>query len=293
MKLEEYIYNIIPIIIVSLLFKQYLAPYIVNDESELVNKFLYNKNYSSTKPYLWIYIPLDVNSRKWVTFNERKSLNLNQPYIEYCIKSIIAKNKEVFNVCVITDNDLEDIIPNWNFKINELSEPIKDRVRRLAQVELINYYGGILVPPSFICLKNLRKLYGQSEYDTFYVECDKNDIILGGKRNNKELKNYIATLNIYISDMSNEPEFKNLINLALEKNVVKIDSKEFGLRTVDNIPVTTGDLLSDKCINLSEDMYGIYIPRERLLEEKKNEWFTSIELENIKNSNSYIARYFN
>ena len=199
----------------------------------------------------------------------------------------------MFNICVINDNDLKDVIPNWKFDMNELSDPIKDRVRRLAQVELINYYGGIVVPPSFLCLKNLRKLYGQTEYESYYVECGKNDIILGGKRNNADLKNYIATLNIYISDMSNEPEFKNLINVALEKNITKLDSKEFGLRTVDNIPVTIVDLLSDKCINLSEDMYGLYIPRERLLEEKQNEWFTSIEVEKIKKSNLYIARYFN
>ena len=92
--------------------------------------------------------------------------------------------------------------------------------------------------------------------------------------------------------MSNEPEFKNLINVALEKNITKLDPKEFGLRTVDNIPVTTVDLLSDKCVNLSDDMYGLYIPRERLLEEKQNEWFTSIEVEKIKKSNLYIAKYF-
>ena len=292
MKLEEYFYNIIPIIIVSLLFKQYVAPYIVDDESYLVKKFLYNENYSSTKPYLWVYIPLDINSRRWNTFNERNSLNISQPYIEYCIKSIISKNKEVFNVCVITDNDLKDIIPNWTFDMNELSDPIKERVRRLAQVELINYYGGIVVPPSFLCLKNLRKLYGQTEYESYYVECGTNDIILGGKRNNKDLKNYISTLNIYIADMSNEPEFKNLLNVALEKNITKIDPRGFGLRTVDNIPVTTGDLLSDKSLNLSDDMFGIYIPREKLLTDKQSEWFTVISVDEIKKSNLYIARYF-
>ena len=54
MKLEKYFYNIIPIIIVSLLFKQYVAPYIVDDESYLVKKFLYNENFGPDLPKLKI-----------------------------------------------------------------------------------------------------------------------------------------------------------------------------------------------------------------------------------------------
>ena len=93
--------------------------------------------------------------------------------------------------------------------------------------------------------------------------------------------------------MSNEPEFKNLINVALEKNITKLDPKDFGLRTVDNIPISTSDLLSDKCVNLSHDMFGLYIPREKLLTDKQSEWFTVISVDEIKKSNLYISRYFN
>ena len=132
-----YIRNIATIFIISYLFKQYAAPYLVSDESYLVHNFLYNDEFSSVKPYLWIFVPLDENCRVWDSFNERKNIKLNSPYVEHCIKSIIKKNKDYFNVCIITDNDINKIIPHWKFNINELTTPVKERVRRLAKLKLL------------------------------------------------------------------------------------------------------------------------------------------------------------
>ena len=104
MNIGNRIYDLLPILIISFLFRKFAAPYLVSDERELVKKYLYNDNYSNVKPYLWIYIPQDENSRQWQSFNERKTTRLNTPYIEHTLKTIISNNIGINVVAIPTPN---------------------------------------------------------------------------------------------------------------------------------------------------------------------------------------------
>jgi hypothetical protein len=55
----------------------------------------------SKKPILWIHIPYEYNSRKWLSFGSRTSFDLNQPYLYLTVKSIIKHCDESFTICII------------------------------------------------------------------------------------------------------------------------------------------------------------------------------------------------
>ena len=50
------------------------------EDYENIRKYLLNDDLgNSTKPILWIHIPYEYNSRNWLSFGSRSSLDLNQP----------------------------------------------------------------------------------------------------------------------------------------------------------------------------------------------------------------------
>ena len=121
----------------------------------------------NNKPCLWIHLHNDntiipsVNQRKWLNFYSRNTTNLNQPYQYITIKTIIDNNSRDFNICMIDDNSFKKIIPEWNLDVEKMSNPIKTHIRNLALSKILNIYGGILVPSSFICYSNLKPLWNE------------------------------------------------------------------------------------------------------------------------------------
>ena len=84
---------------------------------------------------------------KWSSFYSRSSHNLNQPYQFLTIESIIKKNQDC-HICLIDDDSFNNLIPNWTLQLDTIAEPSRDRVRLLAQLKLLYYYGGVFVPSS-------------------------------------------------------------------------------------------------------------------------------------------------
>jgi len=126
---------------------------------KMIDKYLLTSESlgKNNKPCLWIHIHNDnsiitnVNSRKWLNFYSRNTKNLNQPYQLITIKSIIDYNKNDFNICMIDDSSFKKIIPNWNLDVDNMSIPIKNHIRNIALSNILNIYGGLLIPSSFIC----------------------------------------------------------------------------------------------------------------------------------------------
>ena len=123
----------------------------------MVDKYLVNNNLGmNTKPMLWIHlhnadtITPEVNSRSWISFYSRDTKNFNQPYQYLTIKSIINKCSHDFNIAIIDDRSFNKIIPDWNIDFSKIANPIKTHLRLLAMSIVLNTYGGILVPSSFI-----------------------------------------------------------------------------------------------------------------------------------------------
>jgi hypothetical protein len=108
---------------------------------------------------MWIHTKYEYNSRNWKSFQSRSSTDLNQPYIHLTIKSVVLHCADDFNICLIDDDTFSKLIPSWTTDMNMLAEPMKTRVREYGMAQLIYYYGGMVVPNTFICLRNLKELY--------------------------------------------------------------------------------------------------------------------------------------
>ena len=115
-----------------------------------------------TRPILWIPIVYTYNSRKWESFGSRSSYDLNQPYLYLVVKSIISYCKDSFHICLVDDNSYKRLMPDWGYEPNKTPEPVMEHARKLAIMRLLRIYGGMTVPPSFLCLRNLDELFHNS-----------------------------------------------------------------------------------------------------------------------------------
>jgi hypothetical protein len=131
------------------------------DEYDMVKQYLLNDSplYGYNRPKLWIHSKYEYNSRKWKSFYSRSSYDLNQPYIHLTIKSIINHCGDDFNVCLIDDATFSKLIPGWDADLSKMCEPMKSHMREIGMAQLLYYYGGMVVPNSFVCCKNLVDLY--------------------------------------------------------------------------------------------------------------------------------------
>ncbi len=156
-------------------FTNYYKNEETQDEYKLIKKYLLNESplYGYNKPKLWIHTKYELNARNWRQgFQSRSSTDLNQPYIHLTIKSIVLHCGNDFNICLIDDDTFSKLIPSWNVNMQEIPEPKKKLYRELGLAQLLYIYGGMVVPNTFVCRKNLKDFYldGTSEKTPFICE---------------------------------------------------------------------------------------------------------------------------
>ena len=211
---------------------------------KMIDKYLLNKNAlgMGNKPILWIYVHNDspiipeVNSRFWLNFGSRATKNFNQPYQYLTIKSIIDKCGQDFNICLIDDAAFKVLLPNWCINLQTIAIPLRIRVRLLGLASLLNIYGGMLVPSSFVCFQSLKDLYETCvAADKIFVAQFQNrtcseasqlqnvvptPFFMGGKAGNETMKLFIEYLEIVNSkDFTAQPDFLGIINQWLSRGV--------------------------------------------------------------------------
>ena len=67
------------------------------------------------------------------------------------VKTIIKYCKDSFHICLIDDSSFKRLLPDWKYPMNRISSPLTDHVRKYAIMEILYRYGGMTVPPSFVC----------------------------------------------------------------------------------------------------------------------------------------------
>ena len=282
--------------------------YLVNGDAGNANKKSKNKN----NPFLWVYNSYDANSRHWKTFNDRKSNDLNQPYIELCLQSIIHKNSDNFNVCLISDSSFKKLLPELNFDIAKIPAPLKNHYQTLALMKIAHRYGGLVMPSSMICFKNLRSLYNRSirEHSAFCFEFPNHSLtvdyerllpsskILGCERYNTHIRDIIHKYEEVLSeDFTSESDIlgklSHFIMMSEEKGNIKVLSGQIiGTRDVNNRSVTLEKLFSTDFLQLSNDAMVLYIPQQKIKERNAFSWFCRLSPQQIYESNIYLCRLF-
>ena len=322
--LFKYFMGFLVIILIGQVFNKYkyhIGNSSISTNNYLINKYLLNKDNSinnnvdvdihvDQKTPLWIFVNTKQNSREWESFFSRSNKNVNQPYIQLCINTIVDKCSKSFNIFLITDDSFSDIIDNWKINMDLIPEPIKSNYRNLALCKILYNYGGLIVPSSFLCKKDLYPFYYNNVDSKGIFSCEiKNDIIysdfkhstlsykfLGANENNDTLLKIIKDLEIITStEFNDENRFMGksddiIKNEALNKNLTPVNGKFIGTKDKNNKIVTLDNLLSDKRIEFSDELVGIYIPEDEVLTRPKYQWFSRIPLNEILEGNLAISK---
>ncbi len=302
------------VVVLSILYQRYVAkkykdiPYTDYDD---IRKYLLNESdlAKSKKPILWIHVPYEYNARNWTSFGSRSSLDLNQPYLYLTVKSIIKCCEENFYICIIDDNTFGKLLTNWSINMDIIPDPIKSHMRMLGIAKLIHSFGGMNVPISFLCLRDLTEMYvkgtkgdkmfvcenvnnhSTSVKRLFYPDCN----FMGAPKENETVADFIQELQRLISnDYTAQMDMLGDLNRWCNNNnhrVNIIGGKEVGTKTLNDVPVLVDMLLSNDYIDFYKNMYGIWIPASQILKRRHYEWFSRMDTRQILESNTIIGKY--
>lgn len=298
-------------------FKQYFVDQ-KDDEAELIQKYLLNDSplYGFSKPKIWIHTKYEINAREWQDFSSRNTTNLNQPYIHYTIQSIIDHNYKDFNICLIDDDSFSQLIPGWDAQVPTMAEPLKTYFRELALMSLLEKYGGMVIPDSFLCTKPLWNFYkdGISAKrpfvcekvnrtcnlaenhkkmlfipDPYFSGCAKNDKTM------TDLVNYMKT-RLLKHDFTEERHFLGDVSQwcikAIEQGHMNLMlGQRIGIKTQKRKTILVEELFEEKPLDLDPSCVGIFIPEDEILHRHKYEWFAYVSKEDVLKVNAIIIKY--
>lgn len=296
-------------------YQKYKQIDIVDDEHRnynIVKRYLVNESSlaKSKMPILWIYMEYPQNSRWWESFYSRNSNDLNQPYLYLTIKSIIDKCGGSFNICLIDDDTLVNIIPGWNIEIHRAAEPIRSKLRDLAQAYILKFYGGMFIPPSFLCLKNLIDLYysrtcggkafigelqNENMTSTFHSVCVSRKL-MGVHKNNGMIDEYIHYLqNIISSDYTAESTIEGSADRWLYSQynsglINIIPAKHLGTKDSADKDVILDNLIGNSYIDFDPAAVGIYFPQSQLLNRTTYQWFVRLNAQQVMESDTVMGK---
>lgn len=281
------------------------------DEYEMVKTYLLNESplYGYNRPKIWIHSKYEINARKWKNFQSRNSTDLNQPYLYLTIQSIINYCSNDFHICLIDDDSFSKLLPEWETDLGSIPEPLKSQHRDIAMLQLLYKYGGMIVPNSFLCTKNLIELYRTNEEKWFVVEnrCVTKDNIsfipdiefTGSVKNNELVLQLIELLKSkWNGHFSQEMEFQGFKNhwlseQILQNSIILINGELIGIKKRTGKPILLDDLMEEAFLDVDmKKIYGIYIPKDELLKRPKYQWFAILPYEDVLNSNVILSKFF-
>jgi len=312
--MSNVIYILIILLVIAIIYKQSESK--MNKDklihnSDISNFLLGNTTINNigyfNKPILWIHCPIEYNARNWQSFGSRSSYELNQPYLYLTTKSIIQNCQDSFQIVIFDDTSFSKILPDWSY--SEL--PLQCSTRLLGFLQLLYTYGGLLTPISFLCLKDLIKLYKNGIRNNKMFVCENinyNTIhnslfipdyhFMGASKNN----HYIKSFYTYVKDnILPDKTYNNKItgkieeylnSLILNNKINLISGFDVGVMSSKETPIYIDDLLSTKYLNIDNDStYGIWIPAYQILSRPKFQWFARLSEEQILNSNLILCKY--
>ena len=289
------------------------------EDYKAIQLYLLNDSplYGFNQPKIWIHSKYEINSRKWKSFHSRNTTDLNQPYIHLTIQSIINHCDRDFHICLIDDQSFSKLIPSWDQDLTNMPEPLKSRARQEALLSLVYYYGGIVVPDTFLCISSLLPLWKQTQKretpffgerlnrtshltkgprlflpDPYFLSATKNSPVI------RECIEFMKQNEEKANSMSLEDEFVGSLRWWLEEameegKILPLDGSKIGVKSAKTgEPILIEDLLGENYLDLANDALGLYIPGDELLKRTKYQWFSVMSQQEILDSRLVIAKYF-
>jgi hypothetical protein len=308
-----YLMALLLVAVASYVGNKFKSRFIENDEYDLVRQYLLNDSplYGFNKPKIWIHSKYEYNARVWKSFQSRSSTDLNQPYIHMTIKSIIDHCGDDFHVCLIDDETFSKLIPSWDIDLTSMPEPFRTRARQIGLAELVYYYGGMVLPNSFLCMKNLRDFYLDATSNDKPFVCEQINrtsrlnkkflpdmFIMGSNKNDETLKLFIEHLKTEIQSphFSVEKDLvgedKHWCQTAIDAgNMNLVGGEVVGVKTKRGQPILLEDLMEEEYLELSSSCVGIAIPSEDILYRTKYQWFAVMDTRTLLEANFILSKY--
>jgi hypothetical protein len=267
------------------------------EQYKIVNEYLLGERLSDLKPILWVHSATEVNARNWESFQSRTSTNLNQPYVLQCIQSIYDKCGESFNVCLIDDTVFAKLIPKWALQVENMASPAKEHYRQLGFTSLLYFYGGMLVPASTLCVRNLLRLHTSAldESDFYAVEKYGDGVFVPnpefmGCRKRSAAVGALLTWQHHLceTDKTSASDFNGEVSNYLKQKAVLVDGTVVGLKR-DGQPLSVEDWLGSTALDLQVD--AVCLPGKEILRRPKFSWFCRMSTAQISKSNLAISPY--
>ena len=176
-------------------------------------------------------------------------------------------------------------------------------------------YGGITVPASFICLKDLKSAYsdllkgaGKTMFAGEFVARNSaaasvtffpDNKLMGCTKESPVMQKYIAYLEPLVSsDYTNEYEFLGQNDRWLYKQLISSPPQMsmlcgtlIGTKTTNGAPVVIEELLGEEDVDFAKGAYGIYIPEDQILNRLAYQWFARLSPRQVLTSNTVVGKY--
>lgn len=267
---------------------------------------------TAQKPILWIYVPYEYNARDWQSFGSRSSYHLNQPYLFLTVKSIIHRCETSFKIVIIDEASFGKLLPDWSLDLSQAANPVKRNLVTLGLAQLIYMYGGMHVPISFLCFRDLMPMYdSHTRNNTMFVTEAYDDTnihsgtrlyfpscqLMGAPKENATMKEFIAFVQRTTSrDFTEQSVFLGDFDTWCAERLAgrrmrRVRATEVGMRSTTDEPITAEKLLGESYIAFFPDMYGIWIPADDILKRRALQWFAYLSPEEIFASSFILAKY--
>jgi len=252
------------------------------EHQDLVRDFLIGGKLDRGKPLMWVHTPHDVNARSLAAHN---TTDLNQPYMLVTMKSIVDKCVS-FNVCLINDDSFRILVPGWKKDLSMLGNPEKERVRALGLTSLLYFYGGMVVPASTLCFRDLIGLYSEGE---FAVQLPNrggfraDPRFMAGKKQSDTLRRLLDVQ----ERVTNTTDFTGGVSAWLESNIRVIDGARVGVKNAAGGRIEIQDLLGKTPLYLKAE--AIYIPADEILARPAYGWFLRLSPSEFLKSETAIG----
>lgn len=284
-----------------------------DDEYQLIRQYLLNDSplQGIHRPKLWIHLPYVRNQRNWKNFGSRTSMELNEPYMEVLIQSIIKHCSNDFHICLIDDSTFSKLIPSWDIDLINVAEPMRSRIRELGEAEILHLYGGLWLPPSFLCMRSLKELYDNTHMGAPMVgELNSHSVKPRGQPSLKimcarkgcptmrSLANFLKTWCVRNTHFESQSEFQGTssnwcINAIAENKMVLIPGTKLGVKTAKyQKPLLIEEWMEEARLDIDPNAWGIYMDNDEILVRNKYNWLAAISVEELyAKSNAELVRY--
>lgn len=293
------------------------------DEYELVKQYLLNDSplYGHNRPKIWVHSSYELNARQWKSFRSRNSTNLNQPYLYLTIQSIINHCGNDFHVCLVDDQSFGKLLPGWDTDLAVQADPLKAQIREIGLLQLVYFYGGVVVPNSFLCTQSLLPLYLDSVAADKPFVCEQVNRfqdtlqsgrqrkcaslfapaldVFGAAKNHAVLKEWAGLLKLKLSagHVSGQAAFQgegNHLCADYAGRITVVDGHAVGCKSKQQRrPLLLEDWLQEGFLDVDpDDMYGVLIPRDELLRRNKYQWFAVLPPEQVLAGRTILSKFF-